>query len=173
VRSEWQLEHDSPVSHGSLSRAAAVLVGLSTLSAALLSSQPLSDLPARRSAATAPVTVIAQARPGGLQAARPPRTRVTRVEHRAIQAAPRHEHFSELPLARVEGAERSERHSGADEREAPVRIATAPVEPPGTTRIDTLEAELSRAVVKRASARLLLAMTELPSRHAGSEIQTP
>jgi len=145
------------------------MIGVSTLAAAILSSQPLSDLPVRRSAATAPLAVVAQARPGKVQDARPQRARVTRVERPTIPDGPPHEHLSELAHALV--PVEPGRQSGA--AEAPIRVANAPVERPRTTGIETLEAELSRTVVKRASDRLLLAMTEPPPQHAGATIQTP
>jgi hypothetical protein len=171
VRREWRLVERSPfMMSRRFRRIAAGALSVAMLAGTLLSPGPLSDLPSRM-AAVNPPTVAVDARAPIQGPVRPRRPRVKHVVKRPPPAPP-------LDLAEMETAiALADPPAGVVEWEPITEVASVPVEPPpAASQLGTLEDELSRAIIQRASARLLLAMSELPpapGEHAGSPIQTP
>ena len=169
VRSEWKLIERPIMISMRFRRVAATGLSMALLIGTLLAPGPLSDLPARLQEVR--VTALPIELPP-TEAPAPTRPRVKPVRKRVPPAPvrPRHDGF-ESAVALADAW-----LTAPDVVIAPpVQVAQAPFEVPPPSHIGTLEDELSRAIIERASTRLLLAMTvpEPAQEHARPEIQAP
>jgi hypothetical protein len=179
--------------------AATVVVGLSAVAATIMASQPtrtlrsaqpVGDRPAAQAVATAvsvgvpemPRTAAqrrpADAKPVKQVATRRPVAPVADRNDPIVTAPPQFANLNARkaanlaayrPLAKLELAQALADHQSP--RFVAVRASAA--SDPFFAHLAPLEAELSQAMVQRASARLLLAMQDVKPTHAGTTVQTP
>jgi hypothetical protein len=172
VRNEWKLVDRRPplVLALRVRRIAAAALSVALLAGTMLSPGPLSDLPSRLAATTPPTFTTDLPRPADSPLATPKRPRAKRIAKRPPPPAPREEDLAEMEAALA----LADPHPGFAEAEPVIETASAPEEPAAPiSQIGTLEDELARAVIAKATVRLLLVAAAPPPEHAGTPIQAP
>lgn len=169
VRREWRLVERSPIMMSlRFRRVAAGVLSFALLAGTMLSPGPLSDLPARMTEVNLPTVAVDSTRPAESVPARPKRSRMKHIAKRPSSPP------VQVDLSQVEAAlALADVPTGLLEVEPVIEVASVPAEEPVSSQIGTLEDELSRAIIQRASIRLLLAMADLPPAHAGTVVQAP
>ena len=172
VRSEWKLIERPIMISMRLRRVAATALSVALLAGTLLAPGPLSDLPARLQEVRVTAPSV-EAPPVEAPTPKAPRVKPAPRKRVPLPARPRPDGLeSAVALA--------DAWLAAPDVEVPpsteVQIAHAPIEVPPPSHIGTLEDELSRAIIERASTRLLLAMTVTEPRQdqpASEIVQAP